>query len=209
VNVWPRPYQKPHPPIWIPSLGSGETIAWASHPSRKYTYVQTFSPYKAVLRFLKAYREAALHHGYTATPRQIAWCAPIYVAETDARARDEAAVHAENFFNRFLSFTREMGMPPGYMTLPSMKNLMRHKSSLKNDHTIDSLIGEEVILCGSPDTVRRKLIQYHKDVDFGTLVLMPQFGTLPHDLTMRSIALIGHEILPALKPLGLRAAAAE
>ncbi len=32
VNLWPRPYQKPHPPIWIPSQGSKETIDWASHP---------------------------------------------------------------------------------------------------------------------------------------------------------------------------------
>ncbi len=26
VNPWPRPYQKPHPPIWIPSQGSSSTI---------------------------------------------------------------------------------------------------------------------------------------------------------------------------------------
>ena len=29
VNVWPRPFQKPHPPIWCPSQGSLETIEWA------------------------------------------------------------------------------------------------------------------------------------------------------------------------------------
>ncbi|MGB0632438.1 MAG: LLM class flavin-dependent oxidoreductase, partial [Alphaproteobacteria bacterium] len=28
VNVWPRPFQKPHPPIWCPSQGSLETIEW-------------------------------------------------------------------------------------------------------------------------------------------------------------------------------------
>ncbi len=45
VNLWPRPYQNdPHPPIWIPSQGSSETIEWASHPSRRYTYLQTFTP---------------------------------------------------------------------------------------------------------------------------------------------------------------------
>jgi alkanesulfonate monooxygenase SsuD/methylene tetrahydromethanopterin reductase-like flavin-dependent oxidoreductase (luciferase family) len=36
VNMWPRPYQDPHPPIWCPSLGSSETIEWAAHPDRKY-----------------------------------------------------------------------------------------------------------------------------------------------------------------------------
>src|SRR5690606_3130697 len=39
VNCWPTTFQKPHPPIWIPSQGSRETIEWASHPSRKYTYL--------------------------------------------------------------------------------------------------------------------------------------------------------------------------
>ena len=39
VNVWPRPLQKPHPPIWIPGFGSKETIEWCAHPDRKYTYL--------------------------------------------------------------------------------------------------------------------------------------------------------------------------
>src|SRR5258705_7760608 len=56
VNLWPRPYQKPHPPIWIPSQGSKETIDWASHPDRRYPYLQTFSPVKVVERYLKQYR---------------------------------------------------------------------------------------------------------------------------------------------------------
>jgi alkanesulfonate monooxygenase SsuD/methylene tetrahydromethanopterin reductase-like flavin-dependent oxidoreductase (luciferase family) len=30
VNVWPRPLQKPHPPVWIPGSGSVETIEWVA-----------------------------------------------------------------------------------------------------------------------------------------------------------------------------------
>jgi hypothetical protein len=30
VNLWPRPLQQPHPPIWIPSQGSAESIEWAA-----------------------------------------------------------------------------------------------------------------------------------------------------------------------------------
>ena len=48
VNVWPRPYQQPHPPIWAPSTGSTETIEWAAHPSRKYVYLQAYSPIQSV-----------------------------------------------------------------------------------------------------------------------------------------------------------------
>ena len=36
VNVWPRPLQKPHPPIWIPGGGSVETWRWCAE--RDYVY---------------------------------------------------------------------------------------------------------------------------------------------------------------------------
>ncbi len=29
IAIWPRPYQQPHPPVWIPFTGSKETIEWA------------------------------------------------------------------------------------------------------------------------------------------------------------------------------------
>src|SRR5882757_9464970 len=41
VNPWPRPYQQPHPPVWVPSQGSSSTIKWAA--TMRYTYAQTLS----------------------------------------------------------------------------------------------------------------------------------------------------------------------
>ena len=32
VNLWPRPYQSPHPPVWIPSQGSSETVGLPGPP---------------------------------------------------------------------------------------------------------------------------------------------------------------------------------
>src|ERR1700737_487824 len=63
VNPWPTTYQKPHPPIWIPSQGSAETVEFASHPDRRYTYLQTFSAATQVKRFLDSYREQAKIYG--------------------------------------------------------------------------------------------------------------------------------------------------
>ena len=57
VNPWPRPLQQPHPPIWIPSQGSGETIGWAAE--RHYTFIVTFTPFRNVARFMGQYRDAA------------------------------------------------------------------------------------------------------------------------------------------------------
>ena len=90
VNLWPRPYQTPHPPIWIPSMGSSETIKWAAAPERKYPFLVTFSGRDLVARYLNLYREQARQYGYEASPDQIGWATPVYVADTDERARAEA-----------------------------------------------------------------------------------------------------------------------
>jgi alkanesulfonate monooxygenase SsuD/methylene tetrahydromethanopterin reductase-like flavin-dependent oxidoreductase (luciferase family) len=39
VNIWPRPLQKPHPPIWIPGGGSIETWEWTTKMDYVYAYL--------------------------------------------------------------------------------------------------------------------------------------------------------------------------
>ena len=100
VNTWPRPFQRPHPPIWCPSTGSSETIEWAAHPSRRYTYLQAYSPTQSVARFLNYYRQCARDmYGYEATSDQIGWSTPVYVADTDEKARAEAKAATEALRN--------------------------------------------------------------------------------------------------------------
>src|SRR6201996_1103980 len=125
VNLWPRPYQAPHPPIWIPSQGSSETIKWAAAPERKYPFLVTFSGRDLVARYLNMYRDQAKQYGYEASPDQLGWALPLYVADTDERARAEAKEGLETLFNDFLAVPWEMLLPPGYMSLQSMKNTMK------------------------------------------------------------------------------------
>ncbi|MBM3486510.1 MAG: LLM class flavin-dependent oxidoreductase [Alphaproteobacteria bacterium] len=204
VNVWPRPYQKPHPPIWCPSLGSMETIEWAAHPSRKYTYLQTYSPFKAVSRYLNAYRRQCESYGYSPTGGQVGWAAPIYVAATDEQAKREIAPHVETFFNKLIRNPLERLMPPGYLSMRSLKAVRQHKSGLGKTQTIDSLMDDEVIVVGSPATVIKKLTGYHRQTGLGHLLAMLQIGTLPADLTRRSTELFAREVIPALRPLSDR-----
>ena len=217
VNVWPRPYQQPHPPIWAPSTGSTETIEWAAHPSRKYVYLQAYSPIQSVVRYLNYYREAVQRlHGYTANSDRIGWSAPVYVSDTDAKARAEAGRHIETLFNKFLRLPFQMLFPPGYLSAKSLKNMLTHKRSIAGqEHTVDTLVEQGIILCGSPDTVRKQLVDSHRLLGFQNFLAMLQFATLPRDLTEKNIRLFAREVLPALQTLtdkeysGLQTQAAE
>ena len=210
VNVWPRPYQQPHPPIWIPSQGSQETIEWASHPSRKYTYLQTFSPLPAVARFLKMYRDQAETYGYQATGDQLGWAVPVYVAESDAIARREAKPHIEAFRNKFAKMPFEMLLPPGYLTMASMKRVAAAKANLSMEMTLELLDEQGMFICGSAATVRERLAEAQKTIGFNHLLPLLQFGTLPHELTMKNAKTFAEQVMPQLRPLGeAKAKAAE
>lgn len=91
VNPWPKPYQQPHPPIWLPGTGSVETITEAA--KRRYPFMMVFAPLSFTKINYEMYRNAANEAGYEPSPEQLAFCVPTYVAETDEIAHAEAREH--------------------------------------------------------------------------------------------------------------------
>ena len=84
----------------------------------------------------------------------------------------------------------------------SLKNMRSHKRSVSGqEHTIDTLIEQGIIMCGSPDTVRRQFMDTHRLLGFQNLLCLMQFATLPRDLTEKNISLFAAEVLPRLRPV--------
>ncbi len=193
VNPWPRPYQQPHPPIWVPSQGSSSTIRWAA--GLRYTYCQTLSPIAVVRKFFDMYREEALKAGYEASNDQLAWSNCIYVAETDARAMAEAKPHLEALMTRLLTMPIDMLLPPGYTNIEAMKRIKATRA-VGGAQSVEDLVKAGVVIIGSPATVREKLAEYQELAGFNTTLTKTQFGTLPDDMTRANMEAIAQEILP-------------
>lgn len=206
VNIWPTPFQKPHPPIWCPSMGSLETIEWAAHPDRRYVYLQNYSPRETVARYLNMYRTICKEkYGYTAESNRLGWGTPIYVAETDRQAIDEAREHIENLFNVYLPKVSElMFFPPGYMSPESLKRVLHNKRAHAGSVKIETLIERGIIVCGSPSTVTKYITDAHEELGFQELLGMFQFGTLPGQLTEKNLRLFAAEVLPRICSLSDR-----
>lgn len=200
ANVWPRPLQRPHPPIWIPSQGSGETIDWAAE--RRYTYMQTYTPLEQIRPFFDQYREAAERCGYTASQEQLGWAVPIYVGETDEQAREEAAPHLEMLSNDLLRTTPELLFPPNYLTEASMERVLASKRGIigarKSFEDIDS---SGLAVVGSADTVCRRIEAAQRVLGFGRLIAFVHFGSLPAENTRRNIERFAERVMPRLRSL--------
>jgi len=201
VNLWPRPYQTPHPPIWIPSMGSSETIKWAADPARKYPFLVTFSGRELVARYLNLYREQAKEFGYECSGDQLGWASPVYVADTDERAKQEARAGMESLFNDFLAVPFQMLLPPGYTSLSSMKNTMRLRKQLgaQKRHSLEELMESGTVVVGSPKTVRDELSALRDKTGANNLVTMLQMGVLSDELTRRNMELFASEVMPHLR----------
>jgi alkanesulfonate monooxygenase SsuD/methylene tetrahydromethanopterin reductase-like flavin-dependent oxidoreductase (luciferase family) len=68
--------------------------------------------------------------------------------------------------------------------------------------TIESVMERGMFICGSPDSVAQQLEHHQKQVGYGKLVAMMQFGTLPHELTKRNMELFASKVMPKIRHLG-------
>ena len=200
VNVWPRPLQRPHPPIWIPSQGSAETVDWAAQ--RRYPLLMVYSSLASIRKIFDEYRACARRAGYEAPPSQLGWMALIYVAETDRQARAEAEQHILWLFRRGLKHPPEQLFPPGYMTVPSMLRQLQMKDKLSHaERSFEQFEEQGYIVVGSPETVAQRIRAAHAQLGFGIMTGLLQFGPLPHDLTRKNLELFARKVMPELRPL--------
>lgn len=209
VNLWPRVYQQPHPPIWIPSQGSIETIEWAADPSRKYPFLVTFSAREAVLKNLLAYKDQTQKYGYEAQPYQLGWAAPVYVAETLEKAMSESRSAIEALFNDYLTLPMEMLLPPGYTSVESLKKIIATKKAIgragfggtNQRQSLERLMELGTVLVGTPKSILNQVEQVKEKTNLGNFVSMLQFGTLNNDLTQRNQAMFASEVMPKIQKM--------
>ncbi len=209
VNLWPRVYRQPHPPIWIPSQGSIETIEWAADPSRKYPFLVTFSAREAVIKNLLAYRDQTQKYGYEAQSSQLGWAAPVYVADTVEKAMQESREAIEALFNDYLTLPMEMLLPPGYTSIESLKKIIATKKAIgrggfggpNQRQSLERLMELGTVLVGTPETIVQQIKEVKEKTNLGNFVSMLQFGTLSNELTQRNQARFASDVMPILQKM--------
>src|SRR5581483_10784488 len=120
-------------------------------------------------RVFAQFREACLKAGYTASPEQMGWGVPIYVAETDRRAREEFEPHLWYFVRNHLKNINLV--PPGYTSPRSLLAIMKNRHFfIQEQKTWDDIERGVFAIVGSPETVRQQLNQYRKEVGAGVVL---------------------------------------
>ncbi len=210
VNPFERPLQKPHPPIWIPGVGSPETIIWCAHHHYPYVYLET-DP-QVTLDLMAIYAKAAREVGYEPGPQNFGYLVRIHVQDTDEKAYEvgEGFLVGNAGVGR-VPLPGDFMAPPGYNSREATKKLLeQYRHSLRPDPLyggVDAAGWEKVVesnrvIVGSPDTVIKKVRQVLSALRPGILGVWTNDGTISHKDTMRCLQLMETEVLPALKEMG-------
>jgi len=210
VNPFERPLQKPHPPVWIPGVGSPETIIWCAHHHYPYIYLET-DP-QVTLDLMSIYAKAAREVGYEPGPQNFGYLVRIHVQDTDKKAYEvgEGFLVGNAGVGR-VPLPGDFMAPPGYNSREATKKLLeQYRHSLRPDPLyggVDAAGWEKVVesnrvIVGSPDTVVKKVRQVLTELRPGILGVWTNDGTISHKDTMRCLQLMEKEVLPALKEMG-------
>jgi alkanesulfonate monooxygenase SsuD/methylene tetrahydromethanopterin reductase-like flavin-dependent oxidoreductase (luciferase family) len=214
VNVWPRPIQQPHPPIWIPGGGSVETWQWCAEMDYVYSYLSYYG-YKAGRATVDGFWKEMTRLGKDRNPYRAGFLQFVGVAETREEAMRLYAEPAEYFYGRCLHVGAKYATPPGYSSEATQRagiesQIARAAGAAPPRYAdkfqllakeMAEIVDRGYVIIGSPDEVAEQLKEVATSLNVGHLMLLLQFGNMSKDLTRHNTQLFAEKVMPQLKGL--------
>lgn len=202
INLWPRPYQTPHPPVWV--TGSSDVGSVQQAAGKGYVFATFLQPYMKVRELFDAYRSAYKPNGQPGGGG-LAFMPLLYVADNE---RDAEAGARELTWYMKAKTEPQFRNPPGYVPVAANINALRGNAALSrtNDKMREITLEQQrelgVVMYGTPDQVVKQIeTEYERVGGFDHLIMMMQAGFLDHKRTVSNIQLFAKEVYPRIKHL--------
>ena len=204
VNIWPRPYQRPHPPVSVTGTWNPNTTRFALERDLGFNLVVLGGAPDAAQRIFDDMWRIADDLGVDDNPHRAAFAQYVVVGETDAEAERLYAKHLEYSMGSGIGLIPMSRLAlPGRISPQGLQHLLSQatKSDGGGAPTYGNLVDSGAVVAGSPATVREKLADCARNYRIGHLLAFLQVGSMPHDLTRYNIDLFSREVLPHLRTI--------
>ena len=192
--VVPRPYQKPHPPIWMAATTHDTFPLVGGMGLSLVTGLRGFDVPEAV-GHLAAFRDARRAAGHPGDGN-VYLRLPVYVAETAAQARsepEESTVRSYRRLGENLAASASAAGTTGSEERAERAERLAHV-------TYDELLRDRVAY-GTPDMVVERLTQWRDRLGLSGVIMEPNVGgKMPIENVLRSIRLYANDVAPRLRP---------
>jgi alkanesulfonate monooxygenase SsuD/methylene tetrahydromethanopterin reductase-like flavin-dependent oxidoreductase (luciferase family) len=215
VNIWPRPYQQPQPPMWA---ATSDPLDCAELGRRGMVNIMVMRGVDVTRRAWGAYREARAEAGLAkpATDR-FGYSAFVYVGDTDEEAVRvgskllwfvNTSMKSAPQYARFLPGTTPPELAPQLYRNPNsggspgafLGRPGRNSPLNRPGVTAEMAMAGGRMYAGNPDTVYRQIMDFYDKVGgFGHLIMVGKTGHITHDEAVKNITLFSKEVLPRLR----------
>jgi alkanesulfonate monooxygenase SsuD/methylene tetrahydromethanopterin reductase-like flavin-dependent oxidoreductase (luciferase family) len=199
----PKPYQQPHPPVWV---GAHSTISFDYAAKMNFHVGQNIDVDDTLHEKFAYWREKLKEYNHPGPAPKALVARHVHVAETDEQARAEAEpMLLQGFFGKrggqIISQTR-IGWGgdtrgTGGERTPDIDERGRIFQEMGKSY--DFWIDNGLALVGSPDTVARKIEEQSKYVGYDVLATQHQIGDMSKEAVRKSMKLFGEKVIPAFK----------
>ncbi|MCA9687288.1 MAG: LLM class flavin-dependent oxidoreductase, partial [Myxococcales bacterium] len=185
ARVEPRPQQQPHPPLWIGSGASRQSIDLAAELGLGLVIPSIFQPVTTFVPYVDRYRRRFAERGHGEQPR-VGACSHVHVARDSQLAR----ARWRPYHMGYTDWVNDTLLPWG------QANMMPAGPPVALDY--DSLLRSSAI-CGSPAEVVDRILELHEQLGLTLHLSIFDHGGLPRELLDDSLELFAAEVMPALR----------
>lgn len=207
VPVYPKPLQKPHPPLAF-AVTSPATIAWTAAHGFGMLSSGLGTPLSQTLKNRDAYVDGLRASRYSESQIQdllARWVVTkhVYVAPSDVEAIAEARGPEMWYRDAFIRSLGADGLSGLHRSVYESAEAMITRL---RSQTWEDLL-QSALIIGSPETVANKVAELQQ-AGVGELACWMNFGGLPTDKVRRSMRLFAEEVMPRFRQAGAKVATA-
>jgi alkanesulfonate monooxygenase SsuD/methylene tetrahydromethanopterin reductase-like flavin-dependent oxidoreductase (luciferase family) len=191
----PKPYQRPHPPIWVAAHSPASLEYAAQH---NYHVSQNLDVDDVIAEKFELWRRLWRQYNHPGPMPRTFLMRAVHVAETDdiARAEAEQPLLVSRRLGREGIARTRIGFK-GNEDTPTTRELNRVFQGMSTSY--DFWIDNGLALVGSPETVIRKLREQHQRIGYDIFCANHRFGPMPQEQALKSLELFGKEVIPAFR----------
>ncbi len=223
VNIWPRPWQQPHPRLWA---ATGDPATAAEVGRRGMVQVLVLRGPEGTQRAYQAHRQARAAAGLPpVTTDNFAYAALVYVGDTDEEGIRvgskllwflNTSLKSAPQYSRFLPGTAPPHVAaqvyrsrPQAEAAPNLANAEKGVTPANQNAaklmsiTPEQAMAQGILFAGNPDSVYRQIMEFYDKVGgFGHLAMIGRSGFMTHAELAKGIRLFAKEVLPRLREIG-------